>query len=184
MNELGRHCVAPPFFRRTVVILAAQRWIASLAVIAAILMSGGLRAAEIGDRVVWSDVTLIDGRVLRASELVGKAVVVEFWATWCPFCAAQNPHIQKLHALQAGKGLVVLSFSIDRDMDLVRSYMAARNYSFSAAMAGPQSNAWFGRRRALPEVFVVDAGGRIVFKELGEMFEEDVAALARFSVRQ
>jgi len=139
-------------------------------------------AAEIGDRVEWSDVTLIDGRVLRASELSGKAVVVEFWATWCPFCAAQNPRIQKLHALQGGKGLLVLTFSIDREIESVHKYMATRNYTFGAAMAGPQSEAWFGRRRALPELFVVDASGRIVFKELGEMFEEDVAALARFAV--
>jgi thiol-disulfide isomerase/thioredoxin len=165
-------------------ICTAQRWIAGLALIASMLMSEGLRAAEVGDRVVWSDIALIDGRVLRASELTGKAVVVEFWATWCPFCAAQNPHLQKLNAQHGGKGLVVLTFSIDKDVDPVRNYMAARSYTFSVAMAGLQSGAWFGRRRALPEVFVVDGSGRIVFKELGEMFEDDIAALARFAVRQ
>jgi thiol-disulfide isomerase/thioredoxin len=138
-------------------------------------------AAGVGDRIAWSDVALIDGRVLRASELRGRTVVVEFWATWCPFCAAQNPHLQKLHAQHGGKGLVVLTFSIDKDVEPVRKYMAERNYTFPVAMAGPQSDAWFGRRKALPEVYVVDASGRIVFRELGEMFPEDIAALARFA---
>jgi thiol-disulfide isomerase/thioredoxin len=154
-----------------------------LALAACALPLASAHAAGVGDRVVWSDVTLVDGRVLRAAELAGRTVVVEFWATWCPFCAAQNPHIQKLHAQHGAKALVVLTFAIDRDVAAVRRYMAERNYTFAVAMAGPQSDAWFGRRKALPEVFVVDASGRIVFKELGEMFAEDVAALARFATK-
>lgn len=181
MNPLRRYRTAPLSLRQTTVTGAAERWIACLMAVALMLLHQVGPAAEIGDRIVWSDVTLIDGRVLPASELAGKTVVVEFWATWCPFCAAQNPHIQKLHARQRGLGLVVLALSIDKAVEPVRKYMAERNYTFNAAMAGPQSTAWFGRRRALPEVFVVDGSGRIVFKELGEMFEEDVAALARFA---
>lgn len=162
-------------------MLLVRRLFVLFALLAAPLALHSARAAEIGDRVVWGDVTLVDGRVLRAADLNGKAVVVEFWATWCPFCAAQNPHIQKLHAQHGGKGLVVLAFSIDKDVAPVRKYLADRSYTFAVAMAGPQSDAWFGRRKALPEVYVVDAAGRIVFKELGEMFAEDVAALARFA---
>ncbi|GIL04400.1 MAG: hypothetical protein BroJett031_09200 [Betaproteobacteria bacterium] len=153
------------------------------ALLAATLPLSGARAVDVGDRVAWSDVTLVDGRVLRAADLRGKTVVVEFWATWCPFCAAQNPHIQKLHAQHGGKGLVVLTFSIDKDPAPVRKYMAERGFTFAVAMAGPQSESWFGRRKALPEVYVVDSTGRIVFRELGEMFAEDVAALARFATK-
>jgi thiol-disulfide isomerase/thioredoxin len=156
-----------------------RRLIWSAALLAALVPSA--HAASIGDRIVWSDVTLVDGRVVRAAELQGKTVVVEFWATWCPFCAAQNPHIQKLHVQHGGKGLVVLTFAIDKDPAPVRKYMAERGYTFAVAMAGAQSDAWFGRRKALPEVYVVDANGRIVFRELGEMFAEDIAALARFA---
>jgi thiol-disulfide isomerase/thioredoxin len=158
--------------------------LALLAPLAAAPLPPAAHAAGIGDRIVWSDVALVGGRVLRAAELRGKTVVVEFWATWCPFCAAQNPHVQKLHAQHGGRGLVVLTFSIDKDPALVRKYMAERGYTFAVAMAGPQSEAWFGRRKALPEVYVVDSSGRIVFRELGEMFAEDVAALARFATKQ
>jgi thiol-disulfide isomerase/thioredoxin len=130
--------------------------------------------------VRWADVALLDGRVLKASELTGRTVVVEFWASWCPFCARQNPLIEKLHR-EHGKRLVVLTFTIDKSEDEARAYMKKHGYTFAAAMATPQADRWFGVRRGLPELFVVDPGGRIVFRERGELFEEDVAALARFA---
>ncbi len=158
--------------------------VAACATLGAALPVCAAQTVGVGDRIAWSDVTLIDGRVLRAADLRATTVVVEFWATWCPFCAAQNPHLQKLHAQYGGKGLVVLTFSIDKDPAVVRKYMAERGYTFAVAMAGAQSESWFGRRKALPEVYVVDSSGRIVFRELGEMFSEDVAALARFAVKR
>ena len=133
--------------------------------------------------VQWSDVKLVDGRVLKASELAGKTVVVEFWASWCPFCAKQNPYVEKLHRSQAGKGLVVLTFTLDQTDEAARKYLTSHGYTFAAARSTRDIESWFGGRRTLPEVYVVDPKGRIVFKEAGEMFEEDVLALARFATR-
>jgi len=143
-----------------------------------------LAAADSGRTIRWSDVRLHDGRLLRASELTGRTVVVEFWATWCPFCKKQNPYLQALHAAHGGKGLTVLTFSIDKTPDLVAAYMKQHGYSFAAAMAGPQSAEWFPDRKGLPVVYVVDAAGRIIFHEAGELFEEDILGLARFAVKK
>jgi thiol-disulfide isomerase/thioredoxin len=140
------------------------------------------RQAAGSSRIRWSDIKLIDGRVLKASELQGRTVVVEFWASWCPFCMKQNPLIEKLHR-EAGDSLRVLTFSIDTSEQAARDYLSKHGYTFTAAMAGPKSEGWFGRRIGLPVVHVVDPRGRIVFSESGEMFEEDVAALARFAAR-
>jgi thiol-disulfide isomerase/thioredoxin len=138
-------------------------------------------AAATGDRVKWRDVALLDGRTLRASALVGRVVVVEFWASWCPFCAQQNPLLQQLYEAQRGHGLDFLTFSIDREPAKARAYMREHRYTFPAAMATEQSERWFGPRKGLPELYVVDRDGRIVFKEVNEMFPEDVRALARFA---
>jgi thiol-disulfide isomerase/thioredoxin len=144
-------------------------------------VSGAGRAAAIGARVDWADVTLLDGRVLPATALKGRVVVVETWASWCPFCARQNPHFQALYAAHAGRGLEFLTFSIDRDPAKARAYMAEYRYTFPAAMATVASEKWFGPRRGLPELHVVGRDGRIVFAEAQEMFPEDVRALARFA---
>jgi len=138
-------------------------------------------AATIGGRVKWSTVTLLDCRPLPASALAGRVVVVEIWASWCPFCAKQNPLLQQLHDAHGGRGLEFLTFSIDRESAPARAYMAKHKYTFPAAMATPQSDKWFGPREGLPELYVVDRDGRIVFREAKEMFPEDVQALARFA---
>jgi thiol-disulfide isomerase/thioredoxin len=156
---------------------------AALTTLAAAFASAvvGVRADERAP-IRWNDIALVDGRTLKARELSGRPVVVEFWASWCPFCAKQNPFIEKLHR-EAGDSLRVLTFTIDKTEQAARDYLAKHGYTFPAAMAGVQSEAWFGKRRGLPVVHVVDARGRIVFTEIGEMFEEDVAALMRFATK-
>ena len=138
-------------------------------------------AAATGDRVKWRDVTLLDGRTFPASALTGQVVVVEIWASWCPFCAQQNPLLQQLYEAQRGRGLDFLTFSIDREPAKARAYMIEHRYTFPAAMATRQSEKWFGPRKGLPELYVVDRDGRIVFREVNEMFPEDVRALSRFA---
>ena len=140
-------------------------------------------AAKVGDRVAWRDVALLDGTTLAASTLnEGPPVVVELWASWCPFCKRQNPHLQALADRHRGS-LTVLALSIDKDPAKARAYMKEHGYTFAAAMAGDDAVRWFGTREGLPEAYVVDRG-RIVFREIGEMFPEDVAALGRYAARR
>ena len=138
---------------------------------------------EVGSAIAWRDVQLIDGRTLRATDLNGSAVIVQIWASWCPFCGAQNPHVQKLHDAHANRGLKVLAFSIDSTEQAAKEYLAKRGYTFPVAMRSADVDRWFGRNRTLPETYVVDASGRVVFVHRGEMFPEDIAALARFAAK-
>ncbi len=141
--------------------------------------------APAGQSIAWTDVRLLDGRVLPASQLAQRTVVVYMWASWCPFCAKQSPSMQALHVEQSRRpdGLLVLGYSIDKTEKAATDYLARHGYTFAAAMANTQVEQWFGKRRALPEVYVVERG-RVVFREGGEMFPEDVAALARFAKKQ
>jgi len=163
----------------TVADLDRRRTLAALGTL--YLAGPAVAAAGRDERVQWTDITLIDGSVVRADELRRQAVVVEVWATWCPFCKKQNPHLQKLHETAGGKGLFVLTFATDTDVKLIRAYQLRYGYTFAAAQISPQVERWFGKRRSLPELYVVDRTGRVVLREQGEMFPEDVAALARFA---
>ena len=91
-------------------------------------------AGEVGSIVQWRDVSLLDGRTLKAAELSGNAIVVQIWASWCPFCGAQNPHVQKLHDTYTNHGLQVLAFSIDQTEQAAKDYIARRAYTFNVAM--------------------------------------------------
>ena len=151
-----------------------------LAALLSLLLVLAAPAARAAETVRWTDITLLDGRTLSAAELNGKTVVVQMWASWCPFCMRQNPHIQKLHEAAAGK-LLVLGLSIAKAPATEIDYMKKRGYTFAAAMAPKEADQWFGKRRTLPEVYVVAPGGKVMFREDGEMFPEDIAALIRFA---
>jgi peroxiredoxin len=161
--------------------MTSRRRFLALPIVAALATRARAAESPRPDAIAWQDVPLVDGSRLRADALSGFPVVVEFWASWCPFCRRQNPHLQALWQAQRARGLRMLTFSIDRSADLARAYVAEHRYTFPVAMASAQSGRWFGTRRGLPMLYVVGADGRIVFEEAGEMFPEDVAALARFA---
>jgi thiol-disulfide isomerase/thioredoxin len=160
-----------------------RRVLGRLALLAALSSSLTMSLPAAASEVVrWTDIKLLDGRVLTAAELNRSTVVVQMWASWCPFCMRQNPHVQKLHE-ESGNRLIVLGLSIAKDPGPERDYLAKRRYTFPAALAPAQIDQWFGKRRTLPEIYVVAPGGKVVFREEGEMFPEDIAGLQRFADR-
>ncbi|MDH5288099.1 MAG: TlpA family protein disulfide reductase [Betaproteobacteria bacterium] len=162
---------------------AGRRGFLVAAFAAGLLAPAAAGALDVGERVVWRDVQLLDGTTLPAARFAGRPVVVELWASWCPFCKLQNPRLEALWRAHGGRGLEVLTFSIDKDPGAARAYLAQHGYTFPAAMADAETLRTFGARRGLPLLYVVDAGGRVVQFEAGEMLEEDVRALARHARR-
>lgn len=127
-------------------------------------------------RIKWQDVSLLNGTTIKAEQLNRDTVIVQFWATWCPFCARQNPNIEALHRAAAGR-YRVLTFSIDQVPQTVIDYQRAKGYSFDVAMSPVRGNDIFGKRLGLPEVIVIKPGGVVAIRIPGEMFEEDVREL-------
>ncbi|HVO87933.1 MAG TPA: TlpA disulfide reductase family protein, partial [Casimicrobiaceae bacterium] len=145
------------------------------------MVSARPRAASLAP-IDWQDVELLDGSVMSAQTLRSQPVVVQFWASWCPFCKRQNPVLQQLHETTRDRGLQVLTFTLDIDAQKARDYLRDHRYTFPAALAGAASARWFGARRSgLPDLYVVDVRGQVAFHEADEMFPEDVLALARYA---
>jgi thiol-disulfide isomerase/thioredoxin len=129
--------------------------------------------------VAWPPIELLDGSVWSPESWRRQAGVLLIWATWCPFCARQNPHVDALHraAQAAGRPLRVLAASLDRDPELVRRYVRERGYAFPVTMGAEALRARFGLRRVTPTTVTFDRRRRLLQRIPGEMFEEDVMAL-------
>ena len=145
-----------------------------------LLGAGAVQALQVGDPVALPDIKLHDGSVLRAAELKGKVVVVEYWASWCPFCKNTMPHLQKLYDANKSKGLEVIVLSVDKTEREATDALHQRGFSFRAGMATPEINRVFGRLRGLPVTYVIGRDGRLARQEIGEIFAEDVAEFADF----
>ncbi len=137
-------------------------------------------AASVADAVTLPPVTLIDGTVLKPEHWKGKVLIVERFATWCPFCKVQNPKLEKLLKANKGKGLEVLALSIDKNAAEVPKYMQQHGYTFNAAMMTPEWQRVLGDVKGLPVIWVIGRDGKVKQVESGELLDEDVAELARW----
>ena len=141
---------------------------------------------KVGSVLRLPDVRLLDGRLWSPLGVQGKALVVYWWASWCPFCAVQSPHIEALWRTQKDHGLEVLALSIDRLPAHANAYIKTKGYSFPAGMLTPQVAKMLPKPRGLPVVVVVKVNGqdgrsgKVVFAEGGEMFPEDIEGLKKY----
>ncbi|MDB5300242.1 MAG: redoxin protein, partial [Phycisphaerales bacterium] len=71
--------------------------------------------ALVGQEAPAFKVTGLDGKEVSLSDLKGKVIVLDFWATWCPPCRASLPHLNKLYDEKKGEGLQV--FAVDQQED-------------------------------------------------------------------
>ena len=103
--------------------------------------------------------TDLDGRPVTADDLEGKAVLVEFWATWCPPCRGTLAWLGELQRRHAGN-LVVLAAAIESDEADVRRIRDELGLELRVAMGTPEMARAFGDLSALPTLFVFDREGR------------------------
>lgn len=116
----------------------------------------------------WA-VQLADGRFLNSEQLKGKVVLVNYWATWCPYCLKEMPVIEEFWQDHHSQGFEVLAVSVDDPPEKVAQYMHEHGYAFMAAAMSPSLHAAFGEAGSIPTSFVVDANGVIRHKIAGQV---------------
>ncbi|KQP12201.1 TlpA disulfide reductase family protein [Pseudorhodoferax sp. Leaf267] len=157
--------------------------ISSAAVAAAWPFAATARAAAlpaVGARLPLAEVALLDGSRFLPASADGKLLVVYWWASWCPFCAVQSPHIEALWQAQRAHGLSVLALSIDREPQAALNYIRQKKYSFPAGMLTPDVARTMPKPQGLPVTVVRGRDGRVVLAEAGEMFPDDIEGIAKF----
>lgn len=114
-------------------------------------------------------VTLPDGRVLASESLRGKVVLVNFWATWCPYCRKEKPVIDAFWQDYRDRGFEVISISVDDPPEKIAAWMNDKGYAFMAAPTNASVAAAFGNVASVPTSFIVDPDGLIRHKVAGQL---------------
>jgi peroxiredoxin len=123
----------------------------------------------------------IDGNEINLAELRGRPVLVTFWATSCPGCVKEIPHLIELHQEFGPRGLQLVAVAMSYDPpDHVLAMRDARQIPYPIALdiKGEAARA-FGDVRLTPTSFLIAPDGRIVRQKIGEMEMADVRAQIR-----
>ncbi len=120
-----------------------------------------------------------DGNIRKLSDLRGKVVLVDFWASWCGPCRRESPNVRNVYAKYHDKGFEVFSVSLDRDYNswvkaIKDDQLVWPNHVSDLKYWSSEAAAIYGVR-SIPCMFLLDKEGRIVAKDLrGEALERAV----------
>ena len=110
-----------------------------------------------------------DGSPLSLSSFKGKIVLLDFWASWCGPCRAENPNVVKLYKKFHPKGFEILSVSLDSDKDKWTGAIAKDKLEWNQVsdLGGWQSSAAkLYSVTSIPQTFLIDKEGKIIGKGL------------------
>lgn len=140
------------------------KFVLSFAILALALIASGCD----GNKAPKLEVALNSGETINLN-LPKKPILVNFWATSCPGCIAEMPHLTQLKN-ELGDRFEILAISMDYDpAEQVDAFIKANNYPFNFIkdLDGSFSQA-FGGIKLTPTNFLVAPNGNIVYQKIGD----------------
>jgi thiol-disulfide isomerase/thioredoxin len=130
-------------------------------------LKGQLPDLEIGAVAPETISVNLDGKTVKLSELKGKVVVLDFWATWCGPCRAMIPHTRDLVKSQEAKPFVFVSISVDDEKETLTNFMEKTPMPWAHWWDGKKAVSQQWDVEGYPTLYVIDHKGVIRFKTLG-----------------
>jgi thiol-disulfide isomerase/thioredoxin len=140
----------------------------TLALVSFSFCAKAIAAGEVGSTAPAWKLRTVEGVEVSSTDLAGKVVVVDFWATWCPPCRAEIPGFIELQKKYGKDGLVIVGISVDQGGPaLVKKFIADNKVSYQIVLADDGVADAFGGIEGIPTTFVIDRSGKIQLKEVG-----------------
>jgi cytochrome c biogenesis protein CcmG, thiol:disulfide interchange protein DsbE len=138
-------------------------------VVTALVLSGGKSPTPSAERIAPDfSLTGLDNRPIRLADYRGKAVLLNFWATWCAPCLAEMPHFAEWQQKYGPRGLQILGVSMDDADAPVRAAYRKLKLNYPVVMGDEKLGGAYGGILGLPVTFLIDGEGKIRFQDDGE----------------
>ena len=167
----GRHWASMKLFKRGIYLTV---WLVVLATTSATALPRLITYTMIRKEFTQApafEFRTLDGSFLRSTDLSGKVVVLDFWATWCEPCNRQLPEIQQLYEEYNGDKLVeiitVNTGQAGDSLQQVQSFLETNRFTFPVVYdAGARVSRKLGVRK-IPHTIIMDKKGRIRLRHTG-----------------
>ena len=132
-----------------------------------------------GKRAPEFSLRTVEGKKLSLSDYRGKAVLINFWATWCAPCKIEMPWLVALHSQYAPQGFEILGVSED-DADTPRAKLAKfgheQGLNYPLLVGDDAVSRKYGGVEFLPTSYFVGRDGKIVAETAGLVSKDEVEA--------
>lgn len=125
-------------------------------------------SAKVGGAAPDFSLPTLRGSSVKLSDHRGKVVFLNFWATWCPPCREEMPSMEALYQRLKGREFEMLAVSIDRSgEEVVGPFVAKYGLTFPVLLDPENKTYKLYGLTGIPETFIIDRNGVIIFKVIG-----------------
>ncbi|OCA83377.1 cytochrome C biogenesis protein [Bacillus sp. FJAT-27225] len=135
-----------------------------------------------GDLAPDFQVQTLDGKSIRLSELRGKKVILNFWASWCPPCKAEMPHMQDFYSGTENKDIEILAVNLtdtERNSGHIKEFAKEYRLTFPVLLDEDGEVGRTYQAVTIPTSYFIDSAGIIRQKVVGPMDKEMMSELSQ-----
>jgi len=116
----------------------------------------------------------VAGGKVKAADLKGKVLIVDFWATWCEPCIAEIPKFNKMADEFKGKNVEIVGITVESARDTIKPKVKETGMKYTVLIGNDKVVEGFGGLIGFPTTFVVTKDFKIYKKYMGALPDKDV----------
>ncbi|MCM3764633.1 peroxiredoxin [Neobacillus niacini] len=130
------------------------------------------KGPAVGSMAPDFELKTLTGETVKLSNLKGKKVMLNFWATWCPPCKAEMPDMEKFHQ-EVGDEVTILAVNIDPQLD-VQAFVDEYKITFPIPLDTEDAVNEEYKVLSIPTTYFIDSKGIMQHKFVGSMKYKDM----------
>jgi peroxiredoxin len=139
------------------------------------LPSGGGGPLEVGALAYDFSLNDVDGNPIQLSELAGRPIIINFWATWCAPCRIEMPELEAAYQAYQEDGLMLLALNQKEPADIVSIFFGELGLNFTPVLDSEGSvSELYGVANILPTTFFINEKGEITAIHRGPMVQSQI----------
>jgi thiol-disulfide isomerase/thioredoxin len=126
------------------------------------------------------ELTTLAGETVQLSDYKGKKVILNFWATWCPPCKAEMPHMQNFYEKNKGNDIEIVAVNLtkmDKGKTEIENFVKEYGLTFDIPLDAEGTIGAQYQAFSIPTSYIIDSKGIISKKIIGPMDEDMLNAL-------